>query len=280
MRSFTRSNMGPSRRRWVGAVAGLSLGIPVGAAAATLRVSNTGVDTVACGPVDPCRSITRAVANAVDGDTILVGPGFYADDLDNDDVFNEPGEEASGGVVIAKRLTVLSTLGASSTFVRHSGAHEAFDIRVGDVEVGRRNRGFTIRTSHHGVSLIGSSGAPIVDARVVGNVIVFESPVPAPVSPFAFESVSSRGRIEHNRIVGTGHPCGAYVSFESAGNRGNCGVQNNTGTTIQATGNYWGAPTGPGPDPADASCVFNPGSITVTVPFLTKDPSKPQAAVR
>jgi hypothetical protein len=65
-----------------------------------------------------------------------------------------------------------------------------------------------------------------------------------------------------------------------AGNRGNCGVQNNTGTTIQATGNYWRAPTGPGPDPADASCVFNPGSATVTAPFLTSDPSKPQAALR
>ncbi len=313
MRGFTR--------RLTRAMLLVALGIPVSAEPATLRVSNTGLDSVACGLASPCRSITRAVAIAGAGDTILVGPGFYADDLDDDGVFNEPGEEASSGVSITKRLACISTMGASSTFVRHSGAQQAFAIRASDVEVGRRNRGFTIRTSHHGVTLTGSSGTPIVDSRVVGNIIVFEPPVPAPVTPIGIESVSSHGRVEHNRIIGTGHPCAGYVSFDSAdaiahntvagcgtgfidlasvgtsyvrntllgngegfildgtiaafsenvvigngigvrlenptttvtllgntfaGNRGNCGVQNNTGTTIQATGNYWGAPTGPG----------------------------------
>jgi hypothetical protein len=35
---------------------------------------------------------------------------------------------------------------------------------------------------------------------------------------------------------------------------GNCGMFNNTFTVLDARGNFWGAPTGPGPDPADQIC--------------------------
>jgi hypothetical protein len=331
------------------------LGIPATVAATTFYVANTGADTLACGPVPsfPCRSITLAVSHALPGDMVLVGPGFYADDLDDDGIFSEPGEESPSGVVITKPLVVISALGASSTFVRHSGDQEAFDIRVSDVEVGRKNKGFTIRTAHHGFTVAGSDGNPTV-SRIVGNVIVFEAPVPATITPLGIESVYSRSRIEHNRTLGRGTACSGYLAFQSSdriasntvmgcnsgfgelssaggsyvrntvigtseafllngtiaqfsgnvligngsgvrlegattatlvgnaffGQRSNCGVQNNTGTTIQAINNWWGAPTGPGPDPADASCVFNPGSATVTTPFLTMDPTKGQAAIR
>jgi hypothetical protein len=33
-----------------------------------------------------------------------------------------------------------------------------------------------------------------------------------------------------------------------------CGIDNTSGATITATGNYWGAATGPGADPADTTC--------------------------
>jgi parallel beta-helix repeat protein len=51
----------------------------------------------------------------------------------------------------------------------------------------------------------------------------------------------------------------------------NCGVFNETGTRVDATGNFWGLVSGPGPDPADAvggSCDIN-GSITLFKPFAT-----------
>jgi hypothetical protein len=50
---------------------------------------------------------------------------------------------------------------------------------------------------------------------------------------------------------------------------GNCGFRNDASpSTIIAAGNYWGAPTGPGPDPADAVCNAS-GATTVTTPFAT-----------
>ena len=61
-------------------------------------------------------------------------------------------------------------------------------------------------------------------------------------------------RIERNNLYGN-----------EAGSD-NCGLRNFSDATIVATNNYWGAPTGPGPDPADAVCDFGT-SITITVPF-------------
>ena len=44
----------------------------------------------------PCRSISRGIANAADGDTIVVGPGRYGD-LDRDGTLSEPNEEGPSG---------------------------------------------------------------------------------------------------------------------------------------------------------------------------------------
>ena len=67
------------------------------AGATTRRVANNGVDSASCGTsANPCRSITQAIANAADGDRIVVGPGTYGD-LNNDGVLgNSPGEENPG----------------------------------------------------------------------------------------------------------------------------------------------------------------------------------------
>ena len=61
-------------------------------------------------------------------------------------------------------------------------------------------------------------------------------------------------------------------------NQSNCGVRNDTGFAV----NYWGASTGPGSDPADQLCETHAGDepdSTVT-PFLTKDPTQAQSALR
>src|SRR5712692_1255858 len=78
------------------AVVGLVLARLGGAAmAATFIVANNGVDSSTCGAANtPCRSISRAIANALAGDTIIVGPGRYGD-LNRDGAFTDPGEEAA-----------------------------------------------------------------------------------------------------------------------------------------------------------------------------------------
>jgi len=61
------------------------------------------------------------------------------------------------------------------------------------------------------------------------------------------------------------HPDGGLVDL-------NCGILNASGNRLEATENFWGAVTGPGADPADASggaCDKN-GSATVSKPFATE----------
>jgi hypothetical protein len=62
------------------------------------------------------------------------------------------------------------------------------------------------------------------------------------------------GLIERNNLVGNGD--------------GNCGLYNDGHSGLNAANNYWGAASGPGPDPADDVCN-NEGTTTVT-PFATK----------
>src|SRR5262245_29462563 len=92
--------------------------------AKTLVSANNGVDSVACGVSDsPCRSISRAIANAAAGDTIVVGPGYYGD-LNQDGAYDDAGDEAgtpaSGCLCVInvnKRVTLKSRDGADATFI-------------------------------------------------------------------------------------------------------------------------------------------------------------------
>jgi len=60
---------------------------------------------------------------------------------------------------------------------------------------------------------------------------------------------------------------------------GSCGLQNNTGAVVTASGNFWGAASGPGPDPADTVCNVPP-STTVVDPVATKPFNIPVRAGR
>jgi len=57
--------------------------------------------------------------------------------------------------------------------------------------------------------------------------------------------------------------------FGNGTNEDNCGIINNTGTVLMAPNNFWGAATGPGPDPADAVCGGHP-DLTLVDPVATK----------
>jgi nitrous oxidase accessory protein NosD len=82
--------------------------------------------------------------------------------------------------------------------------------------------------------------------------------------------------IDNETGVRVSGPLGEFSSNTFAGNRSNCGVRNFGAATLAALGNYWGAPTGPGGDPADTVC----DGSALTSPFLTSDPTRPQAALR
>jgi parallel beta-helix repeat protein len=68
--------------------------------------------------------------------------------------------------------------------------------------------------------------------------------------------------ITQNDFQGNGHYDGGTDT------RKNCGVRNVSGGTVQAKNNFWGASTGPGPDPADKICN-EPGSTTLFRPFAS-----------
>jgi hypothetical protein len=91
-------------------------------------------------------------------------------------------------------------------------------------------------------------------------------------------AVSNRGI---GLALNPGGSIGTIVKNTFAGNDpfGNCGLFNDTGTAVTATDNFWGAVTGPGPDPADQACN-GAGSSTVTTPFATTDYTPAQAALR
>jgi hypothetical protein len=142
-----------------------------------LFVANNGIDSGSCGSSNrPCRSISQAVANAADGDTVWVRPGIYGD-LDNDGVFDDPGDErpASGFdcmICVFKDVDIYSTRGADLTVISHgderiNAPNVVIELRADGVILGARGRGFTVRGgANQGILITGGS-----DSRVVGNIV-------------------------------------------------------------------------------------------------------------
>ena len=118
------------------------------AEARTLYVANTGVDSAACGqPRNPCRSISRAIANAVPRDTIMVGRGVYGD-LNGNGILGGPGEETGFPncrcmIWMDRAVTLISSHGAAATMI--SARHLVLErtvYMVGGGELGEgRDRG-------------------------------------------------------------------------------------------------------------------------------------------
>ena len=150
------------------------------AGAGTLNVAVTGTDADGCGTkTAPCRSISRAIANAFAGDKIVVGPGRYGD-LDDDGVLGEPGEEGdseTGMVLIDKSLTIESTDGAATTVIDASGANlNAVGIEANGVKLGKAKKGFTVTGSARiGVFVGLATDVTVTGIRAVRNDIGFGS---------------------------------------------------------------------------------------------------------
>jgi len=122
-----------------------------GAAAPRLWVENSGLDSPSCGSTtNPCRSISQAIENGSDGDTIFVGPGHYGD-VSGTGTFSGPGDEHPGPsgclVCITKKLQIDSVDGASVTVI--DGGHaaqlsSAVQILHDGAFLGYKGHGFTL----------------------------------------------------------------------------------------------------------------------------------------
>lgn len=343
--------------RWIGIatlvgsmVTSTSIGYP--AFAATLLVAVNGIDGATCGPTtSPCRTITRAIANAVDGDTVVVGPGRYGD-VDGDHALSGSQEEPPNlngcgcAIEIGKRVTVVARDGAAATVIDGGGAvADAVRLSADGAVFGRRNRGFTLTggtnqsalrvvaneatiaghvftRNYYGMVAQGSRNV-VASCRFFGNGpeallmigddnLVTETAISG-ADAIAFNIAGDRNTLKgvvavqnflgiaflgtNNVVTGSVVNANAGPGIEVTGTGNsvtiaktnlvgngtdspvNCGLLiTGTGNTVAAAGNYWGAATGPGSDPADAVCVG--GGTAVTTPFSSAEFKTPTKALR
>ncbi|MBI3783777.1 MAG: hypothetical protein HY270_10260 [Deltaproteobacteria bacterium] len=326
-------------------VAGLACSlIPTPGWSTTLHVENWGVDSPTCGTsTAPCRSIGKASSLSMFGDTILVGPGRYSNDLDGDSVYDEPGEEPANGLTLSN-VTVKSTHGAAATRIEYGGNFSASAVIYGiGITFGVRNHGFTVVFQQSVLNVLRVIYNPTYP--VVGNILYVFSPSPGvdaitaaivrdnrvtagspgaiydgiQLAGFVDVVVAERNavvgalfglkgpsiapnKIRHNVALENGYgfrmdgdvanftsniaiansaATGVYLNPGSAvtgpfegntlvgnGGVGNCGLFNDSGSSVIAKKNFWGAATGPGADPGDLSCS-GVGSSTDSTLFLT-----------
>ncbi len=105
-------------------VIALSFTADLAASAGTWQVATDGLDGAACGSSqNPCRSISQAIENAADGDTIEVGPGHYGN-ISGNSTYGGLGDEhpqilSNGGCVvcITKAVRIYSVGGAVVTVI-------------------------------------------------------------------------------------------------------------------------------------------------------------------
>jgi parallel beta-helix repeat protein len=82
--------------------------------------------------------------------------------------------------------------------------------------------------------------------------------------PGVFAGSGSSAIVTQNNLYGNNDPPFAF----GTGTFTNCGLLNDSGGAITATNNFWGAATGPGPNPADNVCDVS--GTTDFAPFATK----------
>ena len=326
------------------------LGAAAAAHAATVYVANHGVDGAGCAcgtKAGPCRSITCGIAVAAAGDTIIVGPGRYAQSN------GETGSPGCGCMVsINKSVDLVSSDGAAATIIDASDVDVPTNVLVitTNATFGKPGKGFmvtgTVRSGGRGMAidaaniairgnqfigernsytdvgietlptaasiliegnqvhgwfsygiLAGGGGTTVRKnklsfngfaiganggAAVLGNVLtanfhgmVLNDPANAIgnaiIGNGAEGAIAGIGVLQKNNIFENGeknvtaNECGLISTASSA-------------SDLDATINYWGASTGPGPDPADdAGTACGPADVTpfATAPFKVKASIKP-----
>src|SRR5215208_2160256 len=134
----------------------LSIAVAPLAYGGTIYVAdNIGTDGAGCGAsaTTPCRSISQAIANAVAGDTIIVGPGRYGD-LNRNGVLGEPGEitgystppSCACVLLVDKRVILISSAGAAVTMIDGRSVDVIQNVLLSTAggEFGRPGQGLTV----------------------------------------------------------------------------------------------------------------------------------------
>ena len=176
-----------------------------GAQTRVVHVANFGVDSPDCGLQEtPCRSISQAIRNASEGDTVFVGPGLYGD-LNHNGVVGELGEEGasipSGEsclVCVSKRLTLLSQRGAAHTTIDARNLpltavtlSRIFPAPESSSVFGYLEQGFTVLAGEReGISM--PDGGIVWGNRIIGGTIGIQG---------AFQHQTTRPEIFDNEVT-------------------------------------------------------------------------------
>lgn len=199
------------------------------------------------------------------------------------------GAEVGGNLATGANLEAFSIAGSGHSVainLAHANDGEGFvvsgpgHVLKGNVASGNADNGFRLAFDSEGANLMGNAAvANGVGFRITG----------------AGHSLSGNAAIgneaEGFRIFETGHVLSGNAAVDNAGIgirlepaaeasarrsslhgndlAGNCGLQNETGGTVDATRSFWGAAGGPGDDPADEVCDV--GSTTLVDPPARKE---------
>ena len=189
----------------------LMCALPLAAEAATRFVAHTGTDGPNCGldAVTACRSVSRAIALAAPGDTIIVGPGRYGDLNRNGVLGDIPGEEVGSAgcscvVSMNKNVIILSSAGAAVTIIDGTSVDVVQTVVVLSTggEFGRPGKGFTVtetgRTNNQGRRDGHGIGIDASGVKVRGNQVVASDPRDGSDGTGIFTVNSASIRIEGN----------------------------------------------------------------------------------
>jgi nitrous oxidase accessory protein NosD len=126
-----------------------------------------------------------------------------------------------------------------------------------------------------------------VSMRLVHNTVAGNVRSGAAGKGAGFDLQGDIAEVSGNVVLGNGTgvivrttPIASFRNNAFIASTTNCGVQNLSDGTLVAAGNYWGAASGPGADPADAACGIAAATSVVTTPFLGSDPTQAQVALR
>src|SRR4029077_3959834 len=159
------------------------------------------------------------------------------------------------------------------------------NVIVGNIAVATTGPGFTIQGPGHtvhgnasignadGFAVVNSSHVRLTDNVSTGNIFGYSLFGDADLDHSAaignasgvirVDQGSNTVRISRSNIFGNGD---SNQVLAQGIPRANCGVINSSGQPITATDNFWGAASGPGPNPADEICDVG-SSTTIFAPF-------------
>ncbi len=139
------------------------------ALSATVWVEKWGGDTDTCGSRNaPCETIQYAIDHrSVAGTRVVVGSGIYHEAV-------EIGHNADGEPLT--KLKLESSKGIRTTLIQHHFENTpGINISANDVRVGRRNRGFTVRTPNNSMGIATAPGGLQDGITIEGNRLTHNS---------------------------------------------------------------------------------------------------------